>query len=307
MIYITICTNRKRTFGGSVLHACNLPYGTQAEVTSQWLKKISFAKKVAEAQHIYCGRGFSESLVAAKIANTKPWIISAGLGLVYALDCVPEYNLTITPSTQSSIQQRITTPFCPTSWWTSLNKKPGRSLAMLIKENPESIVLLSLSQIYAKMVQEDLLQLDDLSLGRLRIVGLAHVGILPIRLQRAFMPYDKRINSPKSGISGTMSDFPQRAAHHFVEKIWSKYPTLSAIKHAALVEKSLSHLKKPVIPIRKQMTNEEIKKVVIKHWDQAQGHSGKMLRFLRDKLTIACEQKRFSILFKQAKEVIEHG
>lgn len=306
MIYITICTNRKKKYGGISLDINNLPCGTQTEVTSIWLEKINSAKKVAEAQNVYCGRGFLESLIVSKIINTTPWIISGGLGLVHGLDRVPEYNLTIIPNTLSSIQQRVSTFFCPNLWWTSLNKKLGRSLANLIKENSKSIVLLSLSQIYAKMVQEDLLKLDDTSLKKLRIVGLSHAEILHKRLQHAFMPYDTRINNPKSGISGTMSDFPQRAAHHFVNNIWGDYPTVSATNHAALVKKSLAHLKKPVIPVRKQMNNEEIKVILTKNWDKAQGHSGKMLRFLRDQLMIACEQKRFSFLFKQVKEIIEH-
>jgi len=307
MIYITICTNRKRSFAGTVLHAYNLPCGTQEEVTSRWLENVSIAEKVAEAQNLYCGRGFVESLFAAKIANTEPWIISAGLGLVHAHDRVPEYNLTITPSTHSSIQQKVTTPFCPTKWWFALNEGLERSLSSLIEGHSHSIVLLSLSQVYAKMVQSDLLQLDDSALSRLRIVGLASVGILPKRLQRAYMPYDVRLNDPDLGIPGTMSDFPQRSARHFVERIWCDYPNLSAIEHSALVENSLSVLKKPFIPKRRQMTNEEIMHVIINQWDQAEGKSGKMLRLLRSKLTIACEQKRFSSLFNQVKEGIERG
>lgn len=307
MIYITICTNRKKSYTGTTLHAYNLPYGTQEEVTYQWLENVNHAKKVAEAQNLYCGRGFVESLLAAKIANTEPWIISAGLGLVHARDNVPAYNLTITPATHNSIQQRVTTPFCPTSWWTALNKERKRSLSTLIKEHSRSIVLLSLSQAYAKMVYYDLLQLDDLALSRLRIVGLACIEILPKRLQRAYMPYDMRLNDPELGIPGTMADFPQRATRHFVERIWLGYPTSGAIEHAALVENSLSALKQPVIPKRRQMTDEEITKVIINQWDQAEGKSSKMLRLLRSKLTIACEQKRFSFLFNQVKEGIERG
>jgi len=307
LIHITICTNRKRRHGGKVLHAYDLPRGTQEEVTSCWLENLAHAEQVTEAKDLYCGRGFVEAIAAAKIARTEPWIISAGLGLVHARDRVPEYNLTIIPSTHDSIQQRITTTFSPSSWWIALNRGTGRSLSTLIKDYPQSIVLISLSQVYVKLVQNDLLQLCDSSLSKLRIVGLASEEILPERLKRAYVPYDTRLNDPQLGIPGTKSDFPQRAARHFTRIVINNSPGLESIEHAALVQKSLCGLSEPLIPKRKQMSNDEIIEVITHWWAQAEGQSSRMLRLLRDKLMIACEQKRFRSLFRKVKEGIEHG
>lgn len=307
LIYITICTNRKRKHGQSVLHAYDLSCGTQEEVASRWLVKLTQAEKVVEAQDLYCGRGFVEAIATAKITKTEPWIISAGLGLVHARDRVPEYNLTIIPSTHDSIQKRITTKFCFSSWWSALNKSTGRSLSTLFKDYPQCIILISLSQVYLKLVEHDLLRLDDSSLRRLRIVGLASEETLPERLKSAYMPYDKRLNDPEFGIPGTMSDFPQRAALHFTKNIMSNYNIISSLDHASLVKKSLSDLRQPLIPKRKRMANDEIIQIITNWWDQAEGQSSKMLRLLRDKLKIACEQKRFRLLFNKVKEEIEHG
>ena len=47
--------------------------------------------------------------------------------------------------------------------------------------------------------------------------------------------------------------------------------------------------------------DEEIKSIIRKHWHDVEGRSGKMLRLFRDHLMIACEQKRFSDLFKEVK------
>ena len=49
------------------------------------------------------------------------------------------------------------------------------------------------------------------------------------------------------------------------------------------------------------MSDEEIIKKIQQLWDKADGKSNKMLRVLRDEESIACEQGRFSRLFKLAK------
>jgi len=127
------------------------------------------------------------------------------------------------------------------------------------------------------------------------------IKAFPIRIQKVCMPYDARINDA-SCCPGTMSDFAQRAAHHFVKYIWSISSQQTAEYHANEVIRLLSKLIKPVIPKRKQVGDDEVRNIITMNWERAQGISNRMHRVLRDELLIACEQKRFSQLFNQVKE-----
>lgn len=302
LVHITTCTNRKRVPAVDNLLCRTLPYGNMTNVADEWISRVLHAPHEYLARSLYCGRGFSESLSAAQLATTDLWVISAGLGLILSNEKIPSYSLTIASGADDSIKGRISSGFHPSEWWNAINSISGRSISNLINNDPDkSLFLISLTQHYAPLILNDLLNLTPESLTRVRIVGIMCSKNLPIQIQSICMPYDARINDPRC-FPGTMSDFAQRSAYHFVKNIWNVYGYQSVTDDSSAISKTLDMLEVPFVPNRRQLSDDEVRNVIIANWDRAEGYSNRMLRVLRDDLRVACEQKRFSILFKKVKE-----
>jgi hypothetical protein len=115
------------------------------------------------------------------------------------------------------------------------------------------------------------------------------------------MPYDARFDGDGGPLPGTHADFSQRALHHFVRDVLPRTRRAGHVAHAEAVEDFLSGLKPPRPLLRKRVGDEEITVLINRHWHQVQGQSGLMLRLLRDKLHVACEQTRFRDLFREVR------
>jgi hypothetical protein len=112
------------------------------------------------------------------------------------------------------------------------------------------------------------------------------------------MPYDERLEGVVNH-KGTRSDFPQRALRHFVTHL--KGHELSMNKAKEGVEASMAASVRPTIPLREKVPNERILELIRTHWDRHEGSASKLLRFLRDEAHIACEQSRFSGIWRKVK------
>lgn len=302
LVHITTCTNRKRVPAADSLLCRTLPCGDMNDVADEWISRIIKAPHEHLARSLYCGRGFSASLSTSQLASTDLWVISAGLGLILSSEKVPSYSLTIASGAEDSIKDRIISGFHPSEWWSAINSISGRSISKLINDDAgESLFLVSLTQPYAQLIVNDLLNCTSDSLTRVRIVGLMHYTSLPEQIRSVCLPYDARINDPNC-LPGTMTDFAQRTAYHFVKNIWNVNGFQSAADDSAAIIKLLNRLEAPIVLRRRHLSDIEIRNVIIANWDRAEGLSSRMLRVLRDDLSVACEQKRFSILFKQVKE-----
>lgn len=304
-IIVTTCTNRKRYKPNPKLCVGNLPRGGQTHVANVWLRNISRDIELIPAETLYCGRGFVEAIQASRQINAELWIISAGMGLVHGKDMIPSYNLT-TSNTSDNVKKKITGVFDYGCWWSSMNIKRKRSLAGLITGNPKYTVFIILNQSYTRLVLEDLRRLSEKHIARIRLFGLTKTEILPEKLQRACMPYDSRLGDLRSGIPGTMSDLGQRAVRHFVTNIWPDMQSSGVQEHADAVRSCLDAMESPRIPVRKKMSDDLIREVMLMNWDRAQGSASKMLRILRDDEKIACQQKRCKVLFHSLEEEVMH-
>ena len=300
---ITNCTNRKLVQPEPLLQASKLGRGSQDKLAIRWSQRIRNAHPVVLAGQLYGGRAFLEAKTAAISTGGSLWIVSAGLGLVAENKEVPSYNLTISPGSPDSLTNLVSTGhFCPQSWWKAINrhKQPG-SICKLVRKHPKEAFLLAVSSRYLTLISDDLLALRRSELNRIRLVGPPLSTPMPDELRQVLMPYDDRLESRRLGISGTRGDFAQRAARHFATEIWCKNPEAKSEEHASAVHQILSTVRSRTIPTRVKKTDLQIRALIRKHWQQLDGRSGKMLRFFRDGLLIACEQKRFSNLFNEVK------
>ena len=304
-VVVTTCTGRKRADPEISLSAHNLPTGSLEFLGKEWRERISEAKPSGQAQDIYCGRSITEAITASSLLSCNLIIVSAGLGFVDSDSGIPAYSLTLSEGYADSLGPKISSAtWRPSEWWSEVSKGHfgSRSLVDFMDANPNSIVLMALSTSYAKMISNEFEKLTLEQTSRIRIFGYSLLDILPNCVSGAVMPFDGRLDGPQSSKPGTMSDFSSRALSVFSEMVIEGVVSLkSADLDAATVSAHISEWAYPERLKRTKMSDIEILKVINEHWDDVDGLSSKMLTYLRRKLGIACEQSRFSKLFKEVK------
>lgn len=261
---------------------------------------------MATVRQLYAGRGFSEAIATVESSGADLWVISAGLGLVHGEEKVPAYDLTLSAGSASSIRRRVSDgPFDGAMWWSGIGRRsrPKRSLYNLVMGRPSDQFIISVPGSYLELIQQDLLELAKADLERVRLVGPLRTDGLADCLKAIVMPYDDRFNGPESPLPGTRADFPQRVARHFFEKVYCGAENASPSEHADRVRDWLAMLSCPAQVQRRQLGDDQIVEAILANWEQADGQSAKMLRVLRDDRRIACEQGRFTNLFKRARRL----
>ena len=299
-LLITGCTNRKRIGPDHSVTARTLAVGHLEAVRAEWLDRLDKARVVAEAVSLYCGRSIVEIRGAARAANAGLAFISAGLGIVCADTAIPSYSLTVSGRGPDAVLGRITPACSPADWWSGLEpcSRFGRGTADLAREHG-GLLICALPQAYLLMAAPGLISLAESGAIDLRIITAARKENIDQRLHRWTMPYDDRLDGPDSPISGTLGDFPARAARHFVEAILSREPRGAASQHARSVDAALSRWRPSVSRVGRRCSDDEVMALLRKHWQAAEGRSTALLRVLRDDLGIACEQGRFANLARK--------
>lgn len=307
VIVITSCTNRKKK-SGIVLTLENAACtNSLVALAHGWYQQVQSVDStgVYRARDLYIGRSMSEARKAAERVAAPLYIVSAGHGLVHGDEQIPSYNVTVTASPNSSLHQcLLRLNAAPAAWWQALVNAfgPQRSLTQLIRASTSTLILLAVPAGYLDLLADELTQLNDDEMQRLRIVTSPHgASGLPIRLQTSVVPYDDRLEG-LSGYAGTRSDFPQRALHHFVEVL--RGHTLPLEQARSQVRQALAHLQKPVVPERQRKSDDEIIALLREHWQRLNGSATALLRYLRDEALVACEQSRFRTLRQHV--LLEH-
>ena len=293
---VTNCTARKAKTPVRKMCAHSLPKGSLSAVSKEWRQRLVAAEEKVPAGSLYQGRAFQESMRAARLAETPLYIVSAGLGLITDNTLIPPYSLTISEGDTDSIRDRVEDEnLRPATWWRAVSSASTQSqdLAKVIRRSPQSLFVLALSPGYLELVMEDVLALTPAELSRVRLTGPRRETDLPEALRAIHLPYDDRLDGKGSPIRGTESDFPQRAALHFVQLALGKRAHLSPREHKQLVLGALQHWPRKKIPNRKRLTEAALRRAIGGVLRECNGQWSKALRLLRDRRRIACEQKRF--------------
>ena len=294
---ITTCTHRKRLRPSAVATAVSLPFASQGAVQSAWLEKIRTLPREVRAGALYAGRGFGLAIQAAKNAKAKLYILSAGLGLVSAAQRVPGYGLTVSDGCAESVAARVSGEFDAPAWFSAVLTGPY-SKQWADAAGRSGRILLALTRPYAKMAGTSLAELDPAILARLRIFGASLSAALPSPLRPALAPYDARLDAI---LPGTRADFSQRALIHFVNSVAAKHEAQDRDADFAAVESALESAVAPERIRRSRRTDEEILQLISARLPSQSGIA-RILRALRDEDGVACEQSRFSRLYRTAVE-----
>lgn len=299
---VSSCTNRKKLSAAPELQARNLPEGAAESVAREWVKRLDAAPQRVGAKNLYAGRAFTEVLAANPFLTGGTHILSAGLGLVALDQPAPGYSLTVAGRDPDNILKKISGAerLRSSDWWQALTHALGtiRPLSRLIGESADTLFVLALPSTYVELVQEDLGHLLGEAAARTRIIGLPSLRkSLPESVRGSLISYDERLEAADSGWAGTRSDFPQRAARHFLSAILPASENGSIDEHASRVSDFLSRLSRPTTPMRQRHTDEALKEIIRDMWVESEGRVTNGLRLLRREKKIACEQSRFKRLF----------
>jgi len=296
------CSKRKRFAPNHDLTGASLArVGSLQEIGSSWVARLKTSRASVSASQLYCGRNFSDGLLAARVINAPVRVVSAGLGLIDS-DCnVPPYSLSIAGKGPDNILSHLQGEASASDWWLFLsNNSPiGRRAGFREGARAGELVLVALSAAYLAMVEHDLL--SDAHPSQLRIFCGGPLDKLPSKLRGFVMPYDNRLDGPDSPLPGTGSDFAARAMRHFAETVFANQPNGTSDNHRNAVQKALSDWSRPTVPDRSRRTDEELLDLIDENWEATEGHSTRMLRRLRDDLGIACEQTRLKNLFARVR------
>lgn len=295
-LLITACTNRKKRAPESHLMARSLPAGSIKDVAAKWSSHLEAAQELSDAGDYYCGRGFQEALAASTALQGDLLVVSAGLGLVSTDTQVPAYSLTVSAGHPDSVMTRLPDSATPVQWWAEIVRKSPFS-SRLGNTNAE-LVIVALPGRYQEIFLPVLERWTDSDARSIRIICRPDQQGIPTSLRSAVIAYDDRLDGDGSPIPGTMADFASRAGRHFVENVVRPHPRGNASTHQQAAQKLLATYRAKERVTRPKLTDAEVSHLIRKHWDDVEGRSGRMLRFLRHNLKIACEQRRFRDLFR---------
>jgi hypothetical protein len=302
---ISSCSNRKRLIGEKPIGFKGINGQTVSALVQAWTSRLSAAKGEVPAESLYIGRAMAEAKKGAFKLNAPLLVISAGLGLIRGDEMVPPYDLSVADTHGSILPVLRSINSAPRQWWQELNRQrrfTDRPISQLIRTNRQAIVLLAAPAMYLALVRDDLSDLQDSEVERLRIfTSPAGAKELLADLRRAVLPYDERLEATNR--AGTRSDFAQRALAHFVLDLTATRLDLESSTRA--VEHALASLPYPKVLSRERCTDTELINLLKEHWDEYNGQSSRLLRFLRDEALVACEQSRLRKLCSQIRASVE--
>lgn len=295
---VTICSSRKTVQPTKSSTPLSLAKAPQAALEAAWIEKLSELPARQPVSQLYAGRGFGVAKNAAASTGAKLYVLSAGLGLVASDRRVPVYGLTVSPGHPESIAARTQGGFDPAAWFAALQKGAHSVQWSETFAKGGGRVLIALTRPYAEMVGTSLRSLPEKSLARVRIFGASLSEFLPSEVQRSLMPYDARLDAI---IPGTRADFSQRALDHFVRNVVFIAGYQDSDADSEAVRRSLAKAIAPQRSRRPRRTDEEILGLIRERL-KSQAGIARVLRALRDQDGVACEQSRFSRLYRSVVE-----
>ena len=310
-LLITPCSDRKCGKTPDFMRATSLISGPIDDVATEWLRKVSENPGKTKAINMYAGRSFSELRKVTQTGDADLMIISAGLGLVGGDEMVPNYGITVSRGSVESVFNKISSKDVrEQDWWRSLKIHGGEQFDFnkSVDFKKYDLILLMLTKSYSKMIVDELSQINEFGIKKLRLVGVGIEKYLPEKLKPCVLPYDQRLNGPDSGYQGTMTDLPARCAVDFINCVKSN-PELGIDLETDIkfVSDRLSKLRMPIVPTRQKLSDDEVKNFIDDNWFGAGTTHQGSLKNLRESGK-ACEQGRFGKIFREVKRLkLEQG
>lgn len=293
ILSITHCTASKTS--NSDFNVSDLsPNQNFKKVTLTWSNFLENAKSLYIARDLYRGGGFKK--LNKNILNEEFLIISAGLGLISSDTKIPSYECTVSRSKANSISDYFKDEFSYHMWWKYLISSKY-SLGQINKISKNSkLVLISVTSDYLKMIAEDLKLLKT---NFLIFTGSKDLAI-SLGFEKNLTPYTEVFDGPDGTLRGTNRDFAQRTHTDFLHRIKKFGDLEQALKS---VNCDMKNWTPPTKHKNVKKTDNEILSL-IKINESKFSKVSDLLHYFRYELKVACEEKRFKLLYKNFKEQI---
>lgn len=288
---VVTCTDRKMSMPSSALHARSLPAGSTEHRAHVWQARLNEASGLIPLSSLYQGEHWVQARQlagAAAMAGFAPqmWVASAGLGLQPITASAPAYAATFSPRHADSVGESTADSV---RWWNHL--QVGRGHATLEDLGRRGAVLLSLSEVYGNALRDDLSALGAIGAEAVLIGGSADIpGLLRVPARATL----------RSALGGTLTSLNVRMAASWLRhcaggKLTTKTTERSWERWAATADKAERYDRTP-------LSDEAVKDFIRRHAQLHPDYSRTRLhRLLRD-AGLACEQKRFAMLYAETME-----
>ncbi len=287
----------------------------------RWLRRLAAVEAPAiPARDLYAGDHWRVSLELADIAAARGfrptlWVISAGYGLIESAARVHPYSAAFSPGHPDSVLHRdypgsVAEGFA--RWWVGMANWVGpgdgrapRTIADLTRRHPRATFVVIASELYLNAVRADLIRAAEMMGSRatdaMVIVSAGTKEFGP--LADNAVPLDARMQAVLGGARRSLN---VRMARSLLSRM------RPGVGWSAIRAQCARELEKTepctCAPGRPKCSDEDVMQFIRRALRDRAGFSGQpsataMLRQFREDEGRACEQKRFSRLFHQVREV----
>ena len=284
------CTDRKSVVPTSDLRMRSLSVDHEDARFSLWRRRLGSATAEVRLLDLYQGEAWVQAKGLAQDARdqgaqVRMLVASAGLGLMDVTRHAPSYAATFALGHADSVTGDVKRT---SKWWRQLGELPRATALSNVARDP---ILLVLSESYARAMDADLVELAKRGGDYLLVGGWRSVDGLP-RL--------KSDRDLRRTLGGTVSSINLRMARKWMARrstssLYSQFDTTRW-------EKWARGARSPEMYQRVPLNDDELVELVTGlRLEDPTLSATRALRLIRDR-GMACEQKRFGMLFRHILE-----
>jgi len=297
---IVTCANRKSRPIPPHLQLGEVPGTSAVERVRAWIGRLADTGSAPQvpAFDLYAGehwsvaRKFSEQARLGE--DIRLWACSAGYGLIPAEARIMPYHATLTPGQADSV------PGNPASWWSWLSEWPGpapefpRSIQELVVSDPAALFMFVLSKNYLRACGDDIAAASERTADPDRFLIVSAGGRPEGDLAAFAVPADARLQAQ---FSGTRRALNARIGLYLLSRgLRGRGEAVADLTRLLAVQPPITRYD------RKKQTDDEILDLIAQRLSQVPAPSAnRLLREFRD-AGLACEQHRFTRLYRTAAE-----
>jgi hypothetical protein len=310
---IVPCTNRKTNREVPQQRFRDFNCGSAKETVPRWIRAVDYSPKHSvPASTLYSGdHWYVVRSIYHQFGNrSNIWICSAGYGLIPFNAPIRPYSCTFTPNHPDSVtfSGKAAEKKFGSLWWKALSKWEGpvpgspRTIQDIARENPSSPILVNASSHYLLALKDDLIaargELD--SPDRLMIISAGLRGL--DGLSSSVLPCDARFQGL---VDGARVSLNVRIARLLLSS--TDLSNLRFDSALVFLKQLLENLPEVTKYERRKATDEEVTSFIESRLQARPKETPtSLLRQFRSSGR-ACEQSRFSRLFKAYEEVRNGG
>lgn len=310
---VTTCTDRKRVPVTDDRRLREVEEGTPRHRARAWWSRLreSPTIELTPARYLYAGEHWVAALELPRAllpdhhGPARPWVASAGYGLVGWDAPLKSYSATFAAGVEDSVVPTLPpgTQRAPLlqEWWDAISSFPGpepgepRRVAELAQGDPDGAILVVASPDYVRAMEPDLLAARGLLTDPQRLVVISNRTALEGGvLTEHLVPVDQHA---KPVVGGTMQGLNARVALALLRGLGEARLDATTLRsHYAAMTRDASN---PALPKRDPVTDDQVLAFIREELAASpNAKQTNLLRKLRDSGR-QCEQGRFRRLYQR--------